>query len=280
MFSKALFIGIDKYNSKNKKIKNLEGCVSDMYLMKETVTDVFGSLPKDTLVLTNHRATTQNILDSLEHLVEELKPGEQVFMYYAGHGGQVPNVSRNEEDAEAYDQILVPHDFSKTEPLLDDILQTYFNRVPEGAKFIMILDSCHAGGMARALIFSMLIDGIQRKGWTPRSIGRISRTEYSPIELQKLGEYKKRYMIEKSKSHFILLAAAQPHELAWERFFGEEKHGIFTYHLHEILKEKKASLTPVNLINYAYSKIKTYRKNQMPRLIGNEALFNKPLFKI
>lgn len=280
MLSKALFVGIDKYNSRSKKIKNLEGCVGDMYLMKEVITGVLEGLPRDTVVLTDRQATTQNILDALQHLVEGLKTGEQVFMYYAGHGGQVPNVSRSEQDPEAYDQILVPHDFSKTEPLLDDILQTYFSRIPQGAKFIMMLDSCHAGGMARTLMFSMLVDGIQRKGWTNRSIGRISRAEYSPTELQKLGECQQRYMIGKSESQFILLAAAQPHELAWERFFGKEKHGIFTYHAHEVLKEKGASLTPLNLINYAYSKIKTYRKNQMPRLIGNESLFNKPLFEI
>lgn len=278
MLSKALFIGIDKYNSESKKIKDLEGCVSDMYFMKETLKNVLGSLPKDTVMLVNHHATTQNILNSLQHLVDKLKVEEQVFMYYAGHGGQVPNVLRSKEDPEAYDQILVPHDFSKTEPLLDDILHIYFSRIPEGSKFIMILDSCHAGGMARSPMSMDEMKSYRQEGWTSRSIGRISRAEYSPTELQKLGAYQQKYIIETSESQFNLLAAAQPCELAWERFFGEEKHGIFTYHVCEILNEKGAIVTPVNIINYAYLKIKTYRENQMPRLIGNESLFNRPLF--
>jgi hypothetical protein len=274
MISKALFVGIDTYNSKDMAIDDLKGCVSDMFLMKETLTHVLGALPKDTVILTDQNATTRNILNSLQHIVEGLKPGEQVFMYYAGHGGQVPNASQSEEDLEAYDQMLVPHDFSKTEPLLDDIINYHFSRIPNDSKLIMILDSCHAGGMARSMTYSR---DYELEEWTSRSIGIISRAEYSPAELKKLREYKHRFIIERSERNFILLAAAQPHEFAWERSFNGKSHGIFTYHICELLKENGINESPVNLINYAYSKIMTYRENQMPRLIGNENFFHKPV---
>ena len=280
MFSKALFIGIDKYNSQCRNIKDLNGCVSDMELMKQTMAAVWSGLPEDTRVLINQQATTKRIMQSLDYLVAGLKPGQKVFMYYAGHGGQVPNVLPGEDDPEAYDQTLVPHDFSKLEPLLDDIIHSYFCRIPQDSQFVMILDSCHSGGMARDVKFEALgVKSLRNEGWASRSIGRVSRAEYSPGELKTLGEHKQRYLIGSSDEQFVLLGAAQPHELAWERFFGEKKHGIFTYHVCELFKEKNAAVTPVDIINHAYSKIKSYRKNQMPRLVGNKHLFNKYLFK-
>lgn len=279
MFQKALLIGIDKYNSKSKPIQNLEGCVADMLLMKKTIEAVLGRLPDQHKVLTDQQATFRNILEALDFLTKDLKAGNKVFMYYAGHGGQVPNPHQAEDDSEEYDQMLIPHDFSKTEPLLDDIFRTYFNKIPEGSQFIAILDSCYSGGMARRPVSTSELEAYHKEGWTNRSIGRISRAEYSPTELSKLKEHKQRFMLEKDKNQFIMLAAAQPDELSWEKYFGKEKHGIFTYHICEKLKASGIAVSPKELIDHAYTKISAYRENQMPCLIDNEKFFSQPLFQ-
>ncbi len=278
MLKRALFVGIDKYNSKSKSIQNLQGCVSDMLLMKETIEKIVGHLPDHHKILIDNQATTKNILEALEFLIENLERGEKVFMYYAGHGGQTPNTIQTKDDPEEYDQILVPHDFSKTEPLLDDILRTYFSRIPEGSQFIAILDSCHSGGMARASMSSAEAELYRKEGWENRSIGIISRAEYSPSELRKLKKHKQKFMVERSENQLIMLAAAQPDELAWERYFGKKKHGIFTYHICEKLRESGIHSNPKELVDHAYKKILAYRENQMPRLIGSEKLFDQPLF--
>jgi uncharacterized caspase-like protein len=276
MITKALLIGIDKYNAESNRITDLNGCVNDMHLMKETVTNALGVLPDDTVILEDQAATTRHIMDRLQSISENLKPGEEGFVYYAGHGGQVPNTSVSEEDAEEYDETLVPHDFSLTEPLLDDIFSGYLSLVPEGARLIIALDSCHSGGMRRAMTYS---EEYAEENWRSRSIGRIARAEYTPQAFQKLKEHKERNLIEKSGENFVLLAAAQAHEYAWERRFDDGSHGIFTYHICEGLREFGPGVTPVNLTNHIYAKIQTYRENQMPRLIGNEKFFNGPLFK-
>ena len=280
MFARALFVGINKYNSPGNDIPELQGCVGDMDLMKATMLGIHNLMPQDIEILTDQKATFNNIIDSLERLVKNVKSGQQVFMYYAGHGGQVPNIIPAREDFEAYDQMLVPHDFSKEKPLLDDILHSYLNQVGAGAKFTLILDSCHSGGMARMADSNIDMKAYAREGWQCRSIGTISRAEYSPKELQALAEHKKRYMREAMEGSFILLAAAQHDESSWEKLFGETKHGIFTYHICEGLKTLGPDASAAKLIDYAYSKFAGYRERQMPRLSGNEYFFNRPVFSL
>lgn len=280
MLKKALFVGIDEYNSRSANIKNLQGCVADMQLMKETLKKALGNLPGDTTTLVNNQATTRNVLNSLHHLVADIKPGEQVLMYFAGHGGRVPNLFPDKNDPEPVDEVLVTHDFSKTEPLLDDILHSYINKIPQNSRFILIFDNCHAGGMPRAPMSMAEMDIYLKEGWESRNITPVTKPDYSPTEMQKLAQHQQRYKQEKSKGQFIFLAAAQPHESAYERYFGKNKHGIFTYYICERIREKGINISPVDLINYSHAKIETHRSDQMPRLIGSEHFFNRQLFEI
>ena len=277
IISKALFIGIDRYNSPSTRIKDLHGCVKDMQLAMETIDRVVG-LPRDTQTVTDHEAITDRVINELTTLVDSLRPGEEGVIFDAGHGGQVPNTLQTEDDMEALDQVLVTHDFSKTAPLIDDMLHCLLNRIPSGAKLIVILDSCHSGGMPRAPLSTAEIDKRRREGWESRSIGALTRAEYSPTELRELAEHKNRNLVAHADAPFVMLSAAQAHELAWERYFNEEKHGIFTYHLCEYLANASTGVTPVEMIRHVYQQIRQYRENQMPRLTGQQMLFSQPLF--
>ena len=280
MISRALFVGIDRYRPRDCQVPNLGGCVGDMRLMHSTMTEVFGTSLQNVETLTDADATTSNLIAAIEGLVAGVRQGQVGFLYYAGHGGQVPNADRTADDPEDYDQILVPHDFSMTEPLLDDMLHAWLSRIPDGGKLVAILDSCHSGGMPRAPMSVEECRSRQDEGWQSRSIGVIPRAAYTPKQLQALGDLKKRFKVEGANESFVLLAAAQDDESAWERDFGDGKHGIFTYHVCEALRERGSAATPIELVDYAYAKIMGYRENQMPRLTGLEKFFRKPLFDV
>lgn len=280
MISGALFVGIDRYQPRDEAAHDLGGCVGDMELMYSTMATVFSDLPGKSRKLTNEAATTSNLVGAIEDLVSGVGPGQAGFLYYAGHGGEVPNVDRTPDDPESHDQILVPHDFSKTEPVLDDMFHAWFSRIPEGGKLVAIFDSCHSGGMPRAPMSAEQIREYQAAGWRNRSIGPIPRHVYTDQDLQALANLKRACRIERADAAFVHLAASQDRELAWERNFGAERHGLFTYYLCEALRQWGAAATPRRLLSHATTRIQGHRSDQQPRLTGRQAFLHQALFDI
>lgn len=280
MISAALFVGIDHYRPRDETVRDLGGCVGDMELMYSTLARLQPDLPSRSRKLVDEAATTRELTAAIEDLVAGLEPGRVGFLYYAGHGGQVPNAERTRDDPEAYDQILVPHDFSKKEPLLDDMFRSWFSRVPEGGKLVAVFDSCHSGGMPRAPMSMAEAERHRAAGWRSRSIGVLPRHIYSPRDLKSLADLKKGYRVERSDASFVLLAAARDDQLAWERRFGSGRHGIFTYYLCEALAERGSAATPTQLLSRTATGIRSIRDDQDPGLTGRDRFFHRGLFDV
>lgn len=72
------------------------------------------------------------------------KSGDTLFLYYSGHGTQLPNMT----EADGEDEALCLYEKGKgIEALRDNDLRAALDKIP-GSK-IMILDSCFSGGMDR-----------------------------------------------------------------------------------------------------------------------------------
>ncbi|KAI0365757.1 hypothetical protein BV20DRAFT_1056153 [Pilatotrama ljubarskyi] len=94
--------------------------------------------------------TKKNILVQIARLVHGLKSGDRIVFFYAGHSGQLPSDSVNEEDG--FDECLQPahHDSwssgKSAEIILDNDLRRYLvDPLPEGASLTAVFDSCHSG---------------------------------------------------------------------------------------------------------------------------------------
>ncbi|KAI0353866.1 hypothetical protein OH77DRAFT_554558 [Trametes cingulata] len=96
--------------------------------------------------------TKKNILAQIAKLVDGLQrnSGDRIVFFYAGHTGQLPSDSINEEDG--FDECLHPayHKSwtSDQEPeiILDNDLRRHLvDPLPEGASLTAIFDSCHSG---------------------------------------------------------------------------------------------------------------------------------------
>jgi len=280
MISQALFVGIDRYQPRDERVRDLGGCVGDMELMYSTLLALQPDLEDRSRTLVDEAATTRNLADEIERLISSLAPGQVGFLYYAGHGGEVPNTRRTADDPEARDQILVPHDFSRREPLLDDMFHAWFSRIPEGAKLAAVFDSCHSGGMPRAPMSMHEAEKHRAAQWENRSIGFIPRAIYTPEELADLERLKRGLVVERSDARFVHLAAAQDDELAWERQFGDRRHGIFTYYLCQGLGDLGGTGTPAELMERVTAAIHAERGDQTPRLTGHGDFFHRGLFEL
>lgn len=139
----ALLIGIN-YTGTDWE---LGGCVNDvrrmlgMYLQN-------GVPVQNTYLMTDeytnpNKPTRVNILGSLNAMVSQLKSGDTMYFHYSGHGSQI--VDTNGDEADGMDEVLVPMDAEKSGVISDDQLRGIVNRVPEGARFIGIIDACNSG---------------------------------------------------------------------------------------------------------------------------------------
>jgi hypothetical protein len=97
---------------------------------------------------TNHLltpdATSKNVLDFVKQIATSLKSGDIFMFTYAGHGGQKPNNSADQED-DGMDETWCLYD----RELLDDEINNALADFAPGVSIVLISDSCHSGTIQR-----------------------------------------------------------------------------------------------------------------------------------
>ena len=79
---KALLVGINAYHD-----GALRGCVNDVIRVNQVITHHFGFTKNtDKRMLVDASATSANILNRLEWLVDDAQAGDVLFFHYSGHG--------------------------------------------------------------------------------------------------------------------------------------------------------------------------------------------------
>jgi len=98
---------------------------------------------KSTVLLTK-KATRANTLAGIRAAARQLKTGDLFFLTYSGHGGQVPDVTGEEDDKK--DETWCLYDGE----VIDDELYLEFSAFAEGVRVLVLSDSCHSGTVTRA----------------------------------------------------------------------------------------------------------------------------------
>lgn len=148
----ALLVGVNAYPDA-PEIPALAGPENDVALMQGVLAGLWRDIAITTL--TGPAARRAAILGALDDLARRAGPGDEVTVYLAGHGTQIP--SRAEPDG--FDELFLPADFSARRVgaelrisghILDDELGAAFGRiVGAGARLWLIADLCHAGTIER-----------------------------------------------------------------------------------------------------------------------------------
>lgn len=161
----ALLIGISKYQ--NMPDENLDGPVHDVRQLKKTLINLHGYPEKNISVLLNEQASKTNILGSIKELVHNTRPGNEVFIYFSGHG-----TSRYDSEINLplphSTGALVPADFSfagkETDSELVSALivgkrdlKPILKRLDQKCKVLAVFDTCYSGQSVRSL------EGIESK---------------------------------------------------------------------------------------------------------------------
>jgi len=118
----------------------LQACEADAKDMT-AIARAAGMTP--TTMLTKN-ATRAKTLAAIRGAAKQLKAGDLLFLTYSGHGGQIPDVSGEEEDK--LDETWCLFDGE----LIDDELYLELAKFAEGVRILVFSDSCHSGTVTRA----------------------------------------------------------------------------------------------------------------------------------
>ncbi|XP_076916151.1 metacaspase-9-like [Bidens hawaiensis] len=139
----AVLVGCNYANTPNE----LHGCINDVLAMRKVLIDRFGFEPSSIQLLTDASdslimPTGAKIKEALNRMVDEAEPGDVLYFHYSGHGTRIPSNRRVHPFHQ--DEAIVPCDFN----LITDVdFRNLVNRVPKGATFTILSDSCHSGGL-------------------------------------------------------------------------------------------------------------------------------------
>lgn len=97
----------------------------------------------ETKTLLTKEATRENVVRGIKEAAQKLDDGDLFFLYYSGHGGQVPDLTGTEKDGLSETWCL--HDGQ----LLDKELYTLWPEFKQGVRVFVVSDSCHSGTVTK-----------------------------------------------------------------------------------------------------------------------------------
>jgi hypothetical protein len=122
----------------------------------ENALKILGFDPANISKVIDGEATREGILKAFESLTKKIKPGDNVFIHFSGHGQQV--MDDNGDEIDQLDEAIVPYNspvdyvegFNEGQFLIrDDLISKLTNKIRKkcsaSGQLILILDSCHSG---------------------------------------------------------------------------------------------------------------------------------------
>jgi hypothetical protein len=154
---KAFLIGVGTYKhlpyitGKGEKLDNLRGPANDVQKIKDLLVSGYHFSPDNILVLKDQEATREAIISHFNQwLVKGTKPGDLVLFYYSGHGTRIPRADGFYKAICPYDTLLKAKNIPISKLILDDELGDLLGKL-RGREVVVIMDSCHSGGMTRSI---------------------------------------------------------------------------------------------------------------------------------
>ena len=143
----ALVVGVSDYQDSN--IPDLKFAHRDAEEFVAWLKSKGGGSLKDDQIklLTNGQATVAQIYSTLDWLLEASEPGDQVIIYFSGHGDVETKTVRQRGFLLAYDTPSINYRIGAIRlEDLNDILETIVQS--KQAKILLITDACRSGNLA------------------------------------------------------------------------------------------------------------------------------------
>jgi len=142
---RAVMIGIN-YVGDNPG--ELSGCWNDVLNMKNYIMNVHGFDEENIIILMDDgehtMPTKENIINAYRTIISQSEDGDAIFLHYSGHGTKLRDDDGDEADG--YDEALVPRDYQDADMIRDDDLyEMLVKPLPDGVHMVSLMDCCHSG---------------------------------------------------------------------------------------------------------------------------------------
>ncbi|MEW5821808.1 MAG: caspase family protein [Cyanobacteriota bacterium] len=263
----ALIIGIDYKDSGY----DLQGGVSGAVLIEDFLNTRFKF--NKMITLYENDATRSKIIKALEELGKIVKPEDEVFIYFAGHGRQINDDDKDEIDN--LDEVIVPYDFKNNEAnnyISDDDVAWLLEKI-NTKNLTMIFDSCHSGTANRV---ADELDAFIAKRKVTRELPEIRGVNYKKIRTKNLSSDKTSSEYDFDQ-RYIFIAAAMENEKAFDGSTDSSLNvrgnfhrcGSFTSALYRVLNSSKSPEKWSEIIKQVRCLTMLDNPFQIPVLYGN-----------
>jgi hypothetical protein len=271
---RALLVGIQDYDAlpgfSKSGICDLKGAKNDVDAIKKALCKHYGFSEEDIKCLLDKEATRKAIEQTFkEWLINGTRPGDLIVFYFSGHGSHVRDYNNDEPDH--YDEVLLPWDMDPNTGyyvIIDDELGTWLSKLSERT-VVVIVDSCHSGGIVRHLGEKTL----------PLVSTPARQSRFIPIKGLKTFKKTKSPSKTDIPEWVIFFTASGEDEAALEVMVPEGIYGGFTYGLCDAMVHLS---TPSyrELFDHARKVVKdTLFLDQEPRILAQSSLIAQAAFK-
>lgn len=283
MLRKALLVGVNDYAPIGPGGPDLRGCVPDVRDMAHTLNalNIVPATPASMKILTDSRATRDNILAGLKWLTKGAKKGDTLIFHYSGHGTQVADIS-GDEMIDHRDEAICPHDFATAGVITDDDVRRALSGVSPGVNLDVLLDSCFSGTGTRELRGRLMVTDpemeeetvvmatsryveppidygyfLEAEPWIPkRGIMRVPTEERA----------EERQVVVVPGLNHVLWAGCRDNQTSAESSVGGVYRGIFTYCFCRVLRRAGIGITRRRLDALVSADIAAMGYSQVPQL--------------
>lgn len=229
----ALLVGISNYHALDKASEwnNIHG-VNDVSL----ITPLLKKQGFNVSVITETKATHDNILMQLKQLTKRVSRGAVVYLHFSCHGQPFEDENGDEEDG--WDESLVPIDapiaykkgvYEGENHITDDLLAEYLDalrfKLGSKGKLYVVIDACHAGKASRNLDEETFTRGTKR-GFSKN--GKVYRAKSSRSTHFVVP-------IKEGQAPAVFLEACKSTQVNAETKKNGKFYGPMSYYIHQVL---------------------------------------------
>lgn len=235
---RALLVGVGRYPALPRKLW-LDGPTHDVALMRQALLSK--GFEAGQIRILSDAPRRADILGGMASLLADTRPGDRVVFHFSGHGSQQPQPpGARYPEADGLDEVLLPSDVGPwagpghvaaiSNAILDDEIGDWIDAlVDRGALVWAFFDTCHAAGMARGESEPVT------RAVAPAELGLVLEAKPRQERVQAVPRLDGRVLIFAGRSHERVSEEWLPRGGGFAR---TQRHGVFTWHLAALLKEK------------------------------------------
>jgi hypothetical protein len=276
MKREALLVGINDYYGVN----DLQGCINDVTNVRSILKTFFGFENTDIRVLTDSRATKQNILSRLEKMVLNAVRGDYLIFHFSGHGSQIRD-REGDELADHMDELICPCDMNWDDGFIsDDMFSDILKQLKKGVRMEILLDSCHSGTGTRDMMPYLTSDladisfSHNRYLKPPADIECRYLGDEDKLKASKLFSTDKEITL-----NHILWAGCKDSQTSADALIDGNYNGAFSYYFCKHVRESGGKISRTDLYTRVKNSLKFNHFSQVPQLECREALRSENIFK-